>query len=403
MQIKHLLRQSASPATTQQAAGPTISRTVVGIERKTGSATEELRNTKYDVTENCCFANSSLHGLSRILDLDQLENSIPPFPAPDTGITEVHTIGHGPREIACWVSLRNSILHSDEYFDLPTEVHRFLEMLSTSTSTTSSVRLRRVVAKLRQEAKERRRFHGLKQEDASEFLLYLINTLQQAMKARSGPQSPTYLDKVLKHSVRTTFMCENCGHENVNQDLAFIKTITLPSDGDTSNLTLQSALNASMVDETLTDYVCDKCRNKCSPDCDTEGCLACKEMVKTHLKSLAFSGLGEYLILSFNRNKSGSKEKIMEGVTFLTQDTKTTAIDIKSDGKIVTFEMDAVVKHEGECTNEGHYVCFKRDDGKWWECDDENVHDVSKWLDGPLDYIQKRRGQSCLIFLRRLE
>ncbi|KAF2103509.1 cysteine proteinase [Rhizodiscina lignyota] len=365
--------------------------TVVGIERKTGVPAEQ-----------CCYSSAALQALSTLIDVEQLGAAVPSFPVHDLDISEADTAGMTENALRNWLGLIKEIRASNEYFDVAAEFLHFMRTLDSAASSISSLRLREVIRKNRDLFAETPSFDGRTQEDACEFLQYLLLTLHNAasellqpVEAAPGAEATeSCIDAAFTSTVHWNMRCEGCGHTREGYESNLFRSVPVPKNSQ-EPFTLDSAVDAILEEERIDDYKCAECFVKCRPECTDSNCKACAANKHSQVKEHTFSRLPDNLVISFNRTDFTSDLKIATEV-----ELPFDGYELEGEGTTVKYEMTAVVKHTGNYSDCGHYVCYKKVAGKWWRCDDENVKDLSFRLDVQ-EYIQGKDGTTAMVFLKK--
>lgn len=183
------------------------------------------------------------------------------------------------------------------------------------------------------EINKSKEFQVMRQCDAHEFFLYLIDSLYEVVKT----------DNVFKGTFSSTVTCE-CGNQS-NTKYPFI-SVSVEMNNET--LPVQTLLERFSSVETLdTPIDCDRCKTKTKSNKQID--ISPNKILVVHLKR--FAG-----------NRKNTTPVILDP-------------KIKVDGK--TYLLYATCNHSGNQFG-GHYTasCMKRD-GTWVICNDRNVNTLS--------------------------
>eukprot|EP01134_Creolimax_fragrantissima_P007978 CFRG7978T1 len=222
---------------------------------------------------------------------------------------------------------------------------------------------KRIVGSLKVWAKH---FRKGRQEDAHEFLRYLIDAMQKAClapydsKMDANIKATTFIHQVFGGYTRSQVRCLVCNFQSNTYD----ESLDLSLDIKNAK-SLTKALAKFTVRETLekdNKYMCEKCNKKVD---------AVKQMtvhtapaiLVVHLKRFDYMGgkvrghvpFDEKLDLTPYMSKSYDKVKKEK----------------------CTYSLICVMVHAGYTTRSGHYYCYvKGANGMWYEMDDESVNQV---------------------------
>jgi uncharacterized UBP type Zn finger protein len=181
---------------------------------------------------------------------------------------------------------------------------------------------------------EKHLFKRGRQEDASEFLLAVIERLE-------------FIGVSLNMTFSTVTSGCKCGHHSVNASSHLAITLAFTSNS------LYGCLRSFGEREPLEDYTCSQCGKKT----DTA----------ERVDSLDESTLPEYVIIVLKRFDERGKKKKTGPVTFPVDGLK-----FSSKSSSPEFELSAVVLHNGEL-HRGHYRAAIRTKASWYLMNDDLV------------------------------
>ncbi|CBQ70684.1 related to ubiquitin carboxyl-terminal hydrolase 36 [Sporisorium reilianum SRZ2] len=210
-----------------------------------------------------------------------------------------------------------------------------------------------------------------RQEDAHEYLRFLLEALQQSCLARASkslkPDDPirrtTFVQKMFGGKLRSRVTCHSCGHNSDTFD-PFMDLSLEVRKGITS---LTDAFRAFVAKDHLTGsekYKCDKCKRKV--DATKQFTIeAAPPALTVHLKRFtAFGG------------------KVSRQINF--DESLNIAPYLSVNRGPARYKLYAVVHHYGSGPNSGHYVASVRSpSGKWTRMDDSLVSEMGR--SGPLN------------------
>ena len=210
-----------------------------------------------------------------------------------------------------------------------------------------------------------------RQEDAHEYLRFLLEALQQSCLARASkslkPDDPirrtTFVQKMFGGKLRSRVTCHNCGHNSDTFDPFMDLSLDLRK-GITS---LTDAFRAFVAKDHLTGsekYKCDKCKRKV--DATKQFTIdAAPPALTVHLKRFTMLG-----------------GKMSRQIAF--DESLNIAPYLSVNRGPARYRLYAVVHHYGSGPNSGHYVASVRSpSGKWTRMDDSHVSEMGR--SGPLN------------------
>lgn len=178
-----------------------------------------------------------------------------------------------------------------------------------------------------------------KQHDAHETLLCIIDKLHDDYKE---VQTINHVSKIFDINIDETIHCKKCTHKATNHQC--IRNINLYNfDND-----IQSSIN---------------CLFKCSEYLDEYKCDHCSEK-NTTLKVTTLKNTGQVLIVNLNLYDVYGKKL-------------NTQVNVNDSVKVNNslYTLYATINHFGQ-SNNGHYLCFVKQNEKWFGIDDNRIAEV---------------------------
>jgi ubiquitin C-terminal hydrolase len=257
---------------------------------------------------------------------------------------------------------------------LERQLHRHLESSKTSSQ---AVRPTDFVTRLKSIA---RHFRPGRQEDAHEFLRYLIEALQRACLRGSPPdldarsKGTSVVHRIFGGHLQSTVACGSCRHVSRTFD-PFLDLSLEVKQCDT----LDAALRLFAAPEMLTRgnrYRCESC-SRLTDARKQFSIFKTPEILTLQLKRFSVNPMtgqpgkiGRAVVFPELLDVSGvTSEGIVEEKKRRTEDGSLHAS---------VYRLYAVIVHEGQSCNSGHYHAFvKNSSGVWYSMNDSSVHQVS--------------------------
>ncbi|SPO21608.1 related to ubiquitin carboxyl-terminal hydrolase 36 [Ustilago trichophora] len=205
-----------------------------------------------------------------------------------------------------------------------------------------------------------------RQEDAHEYLRFLLEALQQSCLARAPkslkPDDPirrtTFIQKTFGGKLRSRVTCHNCGY---NSD-TFDPFMDLSLDVRKGINSLTDAFRAFVAKDHLTGsekYKCDKCKRKV--DATKQFTIeSAPPALTVHLKRFTMYGTKVSRQIAFEENLN-------------------IAPYLSGNSGPARYKLYAAVHHYGSGPNSGHYVAsVKSPSGKWTKMDDSHVSEMGR-------------------------
>ena len=211
------------------------------------------------------------------------------------------------------------------------------------------------------------------QEDAHEFLRALLGTL--VMNGRNKELSSLF-DGLMESSIT----CQSCGKPSLTRDRYMDLSLDIADDHIE---TLQDALKHFTKSEILSGdnkVFCSKCEKKCHFSKALRLATAPSILV-CHLKRFAF-------------NQYGGLTRLSKKVQFPTHLEITDYMSNLNQSRPPSYELVAVLVHQGQSCEAGHYVAFVKSEGEWFCCNDREVHRVP---------VEKVMNQQAYILMYEVE
>ncbi|MCO5611304.1 hypothetical protein L7F22_065556 [Adiantum nelumboides] len=210
-----------------------------------------------------------------------------------------------------------------------------------------------------------RAFHMGRQEDAHEYMRYLIEALQKCcsldVHAKASPHSrKSYIQKIFGGRLQSQVKCTECEHSSNTYD-PFLD-LSLDIVKAESLLKALTRFTGIEVLDGDNKYFCSKCKKK----------------VRAH-KQFTIDYAPHVLTVQFKRFSSSGRfgGKIDKNVRFDRTLNLTPFVNGK-EGQ-VSYSLYAVLVHSGWSTHSGHYFCFVRTSADiWHRLDDCRVSQVSE-------------------------
>eukprot|EP00127_Corallochytrium_limacisporum_P003323 Clim_evm12s148 gene=Clim_evmTU12s148 len=262
------------------------------------------------------------------------------------------------------------------------------------------------------------RFRGYQQQDAHEFLRYLLDTLHNELSTMpDGTQGPTkkyktrrvaslkqsMIKEVFQGQLLNEVQCLKCRHISKKYDLFLDLSLDIPPEyhsrktHGTSKCDIEGMLSRFCEEEMLDEhelYECGNCKRR-------ERCV----------KQFTISELPPMLCLHVKRFRwTSARSKIDTFVHFPLQGldmspyTTTHASGSSSSasgGKPIRYDLSAVVVHHGMGMGSGHYTAFAFDEtahggaGQWYSFNDNHVTEATE--------DQVRHSKAYILFYKKVD
>ena len=319
---------------------------------------------------NCCFINSTLQCLFSTPD-HQNQTGIPLIPAQPQNNNDTPAQG-----------LCRAYQEAANNYHLPAEPGRTLDSDAHMEF-------------LRANAAADDRFTGETQQDANEYLVFLLDQIKQGVtdqnKAKGEGQG-------LSHSLRDTFLmklatnrhCLECNTVKTESEEHVMLNLPLLSEDTAHDSTLRDyqertptdiaqLLSAAQQTEPVPDYDCETCNiNNNDPK---------RKKTKMTQKSHILCRTGNAVIVMLNRfsTQTVTRKGIPRFVTKKIHRRVYTPGNLRLGTR--WYSLGGVIYHHGKTPQEGHYTAAVRRGDTWYECDDTTVSEL------PLEWTPTVQGQ----------
>ena len=211
-------------------------------------------------------------------------------------------------------------------------------LFTALTNTTSSVNPLQTIEEISPES-----FQTGNQEDASEFLIHVLNSL------------PQNLQNIFAFNLQQSTTCEYCNNPSItNLEAQTNFTIYLPTGRPGAHIHLQILIREAFFTDFGASMICDVCHQNV-------------QVIRT-LSIRNDLPLPNVLTITLNRSTAHQSKNLF----FVHID------DIISfEGH--AYQLFGMVVHHGRTMNGGHYTSLmKEEHGLWWKFDDENVQIIQR-------------------------
>jgi len=218
--------------------------------------------------------------------------------------------------------------------------------------------------------RENELFQSFMQQDAHEFLNYLLNNIAETLEKETQPNKPknqsiagsTFVHKLFEGILTNYTRCEACGTITCKSE-AFLD-LSLDIEQNTS---LTQALSNFTNIEYLRDddkFYCDNCNSK-----------------QNAMKGIKIKHLPRILVLHQKRFKYIKQlqryKKLMHRVVFPLE-FRVESIEEDPTEQEKLYNLFAIVIHVGSGPNSGHYVTIVKSRGRWLLFDDDNIELINE-------------------------
>ncbi|XP_010639603.2 ubiquitin carboxyl-terminal hydrolase 17-like protein 6 [Fukomys damarensis] len=194
-------------------------------------------------------------------------------------------------------------------------------------------------------------FHRQKQEDAHEFLMFVLDAMQQA---ELHPEGRGLVHRIFGGCWRSRIKCLHCGSTSDTFDPYLDITVDI----EAAQSVKQALTRATEPEELIGDnaYHCSVCLQK-----------------RPATKTMSLHASSEVLILVLKRFSDFTGEKITKHVHYSERlDVQPYMCERVGGPRVYTLY--AVLVHAGSTSHSGHYFSYvKAGDGRWYQMDDNKV------------------------------
>eukprot|EP01118_Nematostelium_gracile_P017797 TRINITY_DN7716_c0_g1_i1.p1 TRINITY_DN7716_c0_g1~~TRINITY_DN7716_c0_g1_i1.p1 ORF type:complete len:385 (+),score=91.04 TRINITY_DN7716_c0_g1_i1:19-1173(+) len=259
---------------------------------------------------------------------------------------------------------------TDEEDTLLSSLCDLFDTIAGQKKRTGVVGPKKFIAKLR---KENEMFRGYMQQDAHEFLNYLLNEiaelLEKANKRKSEKEEDknsnggkTFVHRIFEGILTNETKCLTC--ETVTSKNESFLDLSLDIE---QNHSISSCLRNFSSTETLRGtekFFCDQCHSKQEAE-----------------KRIKIRRLPNTLVLHLKRFKYVEQaqryKKLIQRVVFPFELRLENTTDDAEDPERL-YDLFAIVIHIGSGPNHGHYISIIKSHGHWLKFDDENIEIMSE-------------------------
>jgi ubiquitin C-terminal hydrolase len=231
------------------------------------------------------------------------------------------------------------------------------------------------------------------QQDASEFLLALLDMLHEGL--REIDDKPTIIEQLFGATFLQTMACGDPHEEKTTLKPYFVIPLSLD---DATHADLEQSLISLSGPHAISDWMCPKCQPPAPAcHCGLEKCT-CKPppTLVPAVQTLAWTTPPPFLIFQVglfgNTREDVFKSEVL--VSFppdFALDSRMIGIP---DGESIPYRLIATATHSGK-VNSGHYIASIQMQDQWFRCNDEDI-DGSDWAqvlsDQPYLFIYQRPG-----------
>ncbi|KAI8923549.1 hypothetical protein BC831DRAFT_470612 [Entophlyctis helioformis] len=232
-------------------------------------------------------------------------------------------------------------------------------------------------------------FRGYQQQDAQEFLRYLLDRMQTELSKRKGR---TVVMQAFQGSLYNKVTCLECSKVSIKTDPFLDLSLPIPEKylGKGGMCTLEDCLTAFTEVEQLTDaeaYHCDTC-NQMRPATKRLCIQRLPHVLSFHLKRFRYNRQTRCKIDAFV--KFPLVDLSMESFTSKPTESHSTC----SNSKEYVYDLYSVIVHHGS-SGAGHYICFVWNPSlaAWFEVNDGSVRQVGQ------DVVEEQ--QAYMLFYNR--
>ncbi|XP_004642574.1 ubiquitin carboxyl-terminal hydrolase 17-like protein 6 [Octodon degus] len=202
-------------------------------------------------------------------------------------------------------------------------------------------------------------FHRQKQEDAHEFLMFIVNAMHKSSPHESKQCDLDSEGRDLMHQIfqghwRSQIKCLHCGGISETFDPYLDITLDIKTAQSVQQALTQLVEPEELVGENA--YNCSICR---------------KNVPAT--KTLSFHRTSKVLMFVLKRFLDFTGKKLSKRVQYPQWLDMQPYVSVQSQGALV-YTLYAVLVHAGLSCHSGHYFCYiKAGDGQWYQMDDNKV------------------------------
>lgn len=196
-------------------------------------------------------------------------------------------------------------------------------------------------------------FLGYGQQDAPEFINFLLDAIHEAVKTvrtdradRKKKVTESVISRLFYGQYRSTVTCDRCNHDSVTREPFMFLTLPVTR-------SLEDSFRSISRDDALTNdnrYKCDHCKSETNA-----------------VKRLEVERLPTVLIIYLKRFNGNRHRKVETNMD----------IPLQFDHSEGSYDLIGVVDHHGTL-DRGHYTSSILIDGRWYDTDDQKIYEISK-------------------------
>lgn len=200
-----------------------------------------------------------------------------------------------------------------------------------------------------------------RQEDSHEFIRFMIDGMQKSainqLKLNPQEKEKSLIYAIFGGYLQNTIICSNCRHTSIKRD----PFLDLSLDVKDAN-TLEKAIKHFTRSETLTGS-------------NRYNCEACKSLSEA-TKCLQIQTPPNILTIQLKRFQMHGYMSLVDKICKIIDFPPELEVPIVNN-QIVSYDLYAIIVHEGMVCNSGHYHAFvKASNGTWYSMNDSSVQQV---------------------------
>ena len=183
------------------------------------------------------------------------------------------------------------------------------------------------------------------QQDCHEFLVLLLDAIE-----REAPRIKDYV----QGRIQDNSTCLICRKNSISEQVFNALSLYLPN---VNEISAHELIDSHFKEEVIPDVDCEQC----SADMP-------KPVKSFHLIKHTPVTLPRVLILHINR-----------ATDYITRKTNRANVTFTESLTVGTtyYSLCAIIAHTGKSSDSGHYVCYRRQGGRWWQFSDSKVVKIS--------------------------
>jgi sentrin-specific protease 1 len=194
------------------------------------------------------------------------------------------------------------------------------------------------------------------QQDPHEFLDLTLKCMEKCTDTAepgdvSSVNKPNAISQIFRGADCVVTKCRKCSHKSTKIDPMGIWLLHIPNCIVTKTLDIKRLLEAYHEEQNVSDYRCDNCGSKATAT--RTSTMSAPPILTILLK------LTEYNANGASRSKNNAQIKLNKTLQVGKNNT--------------TYRLFAVVVHEGDRSESGHYIVYVKNFGRWFKCNDTKV------------------------------